>query len=90
MSKKGHVPIRMCIGCRKKREKGEMIRFTQSSEGRVGVGERNHFHGRGLYLCPDPECLNMAKKKNRGIGFCETMVLPVSFDERIFPEKMGR
>jgi hypothetical protein len=73
MSKRGHVPIRMCIGCRKKREKGEMIRLTQSSEGRVGVDERKHLQGRGLYLCPDLGCLSMAKKKNRGIGFLGTM-----------------
>jgi predicted RNA-binding protein YlxR (DUF448 family) len=73
MSKKGHVPIRMCIGCRKKREKGEMIRLTQYSEGMVRVDERKHIQGRGFYLCPDLGCLSIAKKKNKGIGFLETM-----------------
>jgi predicted RNA-binding protein YlxR (DUF448 family) len=73
MSKKGHVPIRLCIGCRKKRNKGEMIRFTQSSEGKVGLDESKHLHGRGFYLCPDLWCFNMAKKKTRGIGFLKNI-----------------
>jgi predicted RNA-binding protein YlxR (DUF448 family) len=86
MSKKGHVPIRMCIGCRKKREKGEMIRLTQCSEGMAGVDERKHFQGRGFYLCPDLGCLSMAKKKNRGIGFLGTMDFQ-SLLVRGFPRK---
>jgi predicted RNA-binding protein YlxR (DUF448 family) len=63
----------MCIGCRKKRNKGEMIRFTQNSEERVGLDERKHLHGRGFYLCPDLWCFRMAKKKNRGFGFLENI-----------------
>jgi predicted RNA-binding protein YlxR (DUF448 family) len=74
MSKKGDVPIRTCIGCRKKRKKEEMIWLAQSPEGVVVVNEREPHQGRGFYLCPDLGCLTKAKKKDRGIGFLETMV----------------
>jgi predicted RNA-binding protein YlxR (DUF448 family) len=74
VSKKGHVPVRMCIGCRKKREKGEMIRLTQQSpEGVVKVSQKEPHRGRGFYLCPDLLCLNMAKRKNKGVRFLETV-----------------
>ena len=73
MIEKGHVPIRMCIGCRKKKKKEEMIRLTQSSEGVLWMDERKRHHGRGFYLCPDFGCINIAKKKNRGIRFLEPM-----------------
>jgi predicted RNA-binding protein YlxR (DUF448 family) len=50
MSQKGHVPIRTCIGCRKKRKKEEMIWLAQSPEGVVVVNEREPHQGRGFYL----------------------------------------
>jgi predicted RNA-binding protein YlxR (DUF448 family) len=63
MSKKGHHPIRMCIGCLKKKNKGEMIRFIQSSDRLVIVDEKKNLSGRGYYLCPDAACLKKARKK---------------------------
>jgi hypothetical protein len=55
----------MCVGCRKRRDKGEMIRFTLSTDGRAHVTKGNNGNGRGFYLCPDPACLAAAKKKRR-------------------------
>lgn len=52
--KSGHVPIRMCIGCRKRRPKHEMIRLTGN-----GVDVDGHqCEGRGFYLCPDQSCID--------------------------------
>jgi len=66
MSKKGHIPMRMCMGCRKRRKKEEMVRFTRSSEGGiVSSNGKKNLSGRGFYLCPDMTCLKMAQKKNR-------------------------
>jgi uncharacterized protein len=73
VSKKGHIPIRTCIGCRKKRKKEEMIWLARHPEGVTVVNGKKPHQGRGLYLCPDSGCLNVAKKKNRGVGFLETM-----------------
>ena len=65
MSENGHVPIRMCIGCRKKRRKEEMIRLIKSLDGVALINEKKHLNGRGFYLCPNRICLEMARKKNR-------------------------
>jgi predicted RNA-binding protein YlxR (DUF448 family) len=73
MSKKGYVPIRTCIGCRKKRKKEEMIWLVQRPEGVVVVNGKKTHQGRGFYLCRDLGCLDMAKKKNRGVGFLQTI-----------------
>ena len=62
MNKKGHIPIRMCIGCRSRKKKEEMLRFIHAVEGL----ERCRTNGRGFYLCPDIICLKMAQKKVRG------------------------
>jgi len=73
MSKREQVPIRTCLGCRKKKRKEELIWFVQNSNEWVRVNGKKPHQGRGFYLCPDLGCLNMAKKKNKGIGFMKTM-----------------
>jgi len=82
MSKKGHVPVRMCIGCRAKKEKKEMIWFAESPGGVAVVNGKKPHEGRGFYLCPDLRCLNMAKKKRKEIGLLETMDFRFAFDEK--------
>jgi predicted RNA-binding protein YlxR (DUF448 family) len=86
MSQKGHIPIRMCVGCRKRRKKDEMVRFKQSEDGILFVDERKKLSGRGLYLCPDETCLRLAQKKIR-MGWVQRIGgSAVSFGSR-FPEK---
>lgn len=65
MNEKGHVPIRMCMGCRKRRKKGEMIRFTQGLDGTLSHQKKNDFRGRGFYLCQDLTCFKKAQKSRR-------------------------
>jgi len=65
MSKKAHVPIRMCLGCRKKRKKEEMVRFTKTSDGVSFVNGKKDLRGRGYYLCPDRLCFRLAQKRNK-------------------------
>ncbi len=68
MSKRDHVPIRMCIGCRKKRKKDEMLQFIRGIDGVAFVNKKKRIDGRGFYLCPDIRCLKKAEKKERGLG----------------------
>ncbi len=73
MTEKRHVPLRTCIGCRKKREKEEMIWLVQSGEGVIRVDRRKPHRGRGFYLCPNLQCLKMAKGRKKAIESLGTM-----------------
>ncbi len=75
MSQKEHIPVRTCIGCRAKKKKEELIWLAESPAGVVVVNGKKSHQGRGFYLCPDLRCVNMAKKKKKGIGFSGTMDL---------------
>jgi predicted RNA-binding protein YlxR (DUF448 family) len=55
----------MCTGCRQRRKKEEMVRLIQTSEGGMVLDGKKILPGRGIYLCPDPACLRMARKKGR-------------------------
>ena len=89
MSKRGHAPIRTCIGCRKKKRKEELIWFVQGIEGVIRVTGKKFHQGRGFYLCPNIGCLNMAKKKNKGIGFMKTMDFGYPSKKGFFKEVKG-
>jgi len=82
MSKKEHVPIRMCIGCRRKRKKEEMLRFIKGIDGVMFINEKKRINGRGFYLCPDMICFKMAQKKERWVGSLVSMDL-------LYPLKKG-
>jgi predicted RNA-binding protein YlxR (DUF448 family) len=92
MSKKGHVPIRTCIGCRKRKNKEEMIGLIVGSERVIQATPRVPHPGRGIYLCADLGCFHMAKKKHRGIGFLETTEFEVLLAKRTLKgrERMDR
>jgi predicted RNA-binding protein YlxR (DUF448 family) len=75
MSKKGHVPIRMCIGCRRKRKREEMLRFIKGIDEVVFGNEKKRINGRGFYLCPDLVCFKMAQRKERWVGSLGSMDL---------------
>jgi predicted RNA-binding protein YlxR (DUF448 family) len=72
----------MCIGCRAKKKKKEMIWLAESPVGVAVVNGKKPHEGRGFYLCPDLRCLNRAKKKGKGVGFLETMDFRFAFEER--------
>ena len=58
-----HVPIRMCIGCRGRKNKEGLMRFARDREGIIVFDRDKKMSGRGFYLCPDPKCFKSAKKK---------------------------
>jgi len=61
MTKKIHLPIRMCVSCRKKDSQNNLVRL-QCKE-----GELDCFNGRGrsFYLCN--ECLLNEKKLSKSL-----------------------
>jgi predicted RNA-binding protein YlxR (DUF448 family) len=53
----GHVPMRMCVICRRRAPKKTLARFTLSPEGKLPLPDhRQNAPGRGLYLCEQPRC----------------------------------
>ncbi len=58
-------PERMCLGCNKKRPKGELVRVVRSPEGEIILDVSGKAKGRGAYLCPHLDCLNQAAKGKR-------------------------
>jgi predicted RNA-binding protein YlxR (DUF448 family) len=89
MSKKDHVPIRMCIGCRRKRRKEEMLQFIKGVDGVVLVNEKKRINGRGFYLCPDLTCFKMAQKKERNVGSLGLTDLVYLLKERLESGRKG-
>ncbi|MGB3695008.1 MAG: YlxR family protein [Spirulinaceae cyanobacterium] len=63
MSNEIVINQRRCISCRKLGQKEEfwrVVRVHPTREVKLDEGM-----GRSAYLCPQPECLQLAQKKNR-------------------------
>ena len=54
------IPQRLCMGCRERKAKRELIRVVRTPEGAVTLDFGGKMNGRGAYLCPNPECLKKA------------------------------
>ena len=63
MPERGHVPVRMCSGCRARRPKVELVRLVLDGDGGLCVDEEKTRPGRGVYICPCSECLELTIKK---------------------------
>ena len=57
-----HKPQRTCSVCRVKSEKGNLIRVIKSPQGRAVLDVAKKLPGRGVYICPDEECIARARK----------------------------
>ena len=56
------IPQRQCMGCRERKEKRQLIRIVRGTDGNVSVDFGGKLHGRGAYICPDPECLKKVQR----------------------------
>ncbi|WP_093396071.1 YlxR family protein [Thermodesulforhabdus norvegica] len=52
MARRGHRPVRMCVVCRERRYKDELIRLAVDEDGMVVVDSEGRMPGRGAYVCP--------------------------------------
>lgn len=75
------IPMRQCAGCRSMRPKKELIRVVRSPEGNISTDSRGKAPGRGVYLCPDPECLRKAEKSGSLARSLETAIPPEIYRE---------
>ncbi len=82
MIKQRKKPIRTCLGCGEPREKKSLVRIVRTPEGEILVDPTGKKSGRGAYICPNPTCLEKARKKKsleRSLE-CE---IPVEIYERL-------
>lgn len=54
---------RMCVSCRTRKQKCELIRITNLDEQAVVDQVKQHF-GRAIYVCKSNECIAILKKSN--------------------------
>ena len=54
---------RLCIVCRKKKSKEELIRIAKTSDGLIKAPLKK-LPGRGAYICSTIDCTNKLKKEN--------------------------
>ena len=62
---RGHIPIRTCVSCGSKREKGDLIRLSLDKEGRLLKVDSGKNFGRGAYVCREMSCRKRLLKNKR-------------------------
>ena len=78
MQKPRKIPQRMCVGCREKRDKKDLLRVVRTPEGQLVLDATGKKSGRGAYVCPDPECLKKARK-SRALERAFDTAIPAEF-----------
>ncbi|HHV44408.1 MAG TPA: YlxR family protein [Firmicutes bacterium] len=63
MGAKKRVPQRTCIGCKTVKDKRELVRIVRTPEGEVLMDLTGKRSGRGAYICPSEECLELVISK---------------------------
>lgn len=79
--KKKHVPLRLCLGCQEMKPKKELVRVVRSPDGQIDVDPTGKKAGRGAYVCPSPECLELALKGKRLERALETSITEEVMDK---------
>ena len=74
------IPMRMCVVTREKLPKKELIRIVKS-ENKLVVDATGKLNGKGCYLSPKPEVVELAKKKKS-----LNQVFELEVDEKIYEE----
>ena len=76
------------MGCRERKAKRELIRVVRGVDGTVSLDFSGKLNGRGAYICPDPSCLQKARKAKSLDRSLETEV-PEQVYERLNKELEG-
>ncbi len=59
-----NIPQRMCVSCREKKEKKDLIRIVCNKAGELSIDINGKLEGRGAYICKDIKCLEKTIKTN--------------------------
>ena len=80
MQKPRKIPQRMCVGCREKRDKKDLLRVVRTPEGQLVLDATGKKSGRGAYVCHDVACLQRARKTRALERAFETAIPPEVYD----------
>lgn len=58
-------PQRMCVSCKTRRDKKELVRVVLKEDGQLTVDPTGKLPGRGVYLCRNEECIRIELKAHR-------------------------
>jgi predicted RNA-binding protein YlxR (DUF448 family) len=62
MPPQGRPVLRRCVACRQLRDRQELWRVVRLAEGGLAM---DRGMGRSAYLCPQPDCLDEARRRRR-------------------------
>ena len=85
MSTTKKIPMRKCVGCQEMKNKKEMIRVIKTPEGTFMLDATGKKNGRGAYVCPSEECLQLARK-NKGLERSFKQAIPAEVYESLEKE----
>ena len=57
-----NTPKRMCVSCRERHEKNNLIRLSLSNENKIVVDNKKENSSRAIYVCKNDECISKLKK----------------------------
>jgi predicted RNA-binding protein YlxR (DUF448 family) len=66
MARRAREPQRTCVGCRRVRGKGDLVRMALTPGGTVSVDRTGHGEGRGAYVCLERACIERARRRLAG------------------------
>lgn len=79
------IPMRRCVGCMESKPKRELIRIVAENEQSLHIDRTGKSNGRGVYLCPNGNCFDLAKKK-KAIGRNLGIAIKEEELDRVFEE----
>lgn len=83
MSKK--IPMRQCVGCGEMKSKKELLRIIKTAEDEILLDTTGKKNGRGAYICPNGDCLQMAIKA-KGLERSLKTAIPKEITENLIKE----
>lgn len=86
MLKPRKIPLRMCVGCRARNDKRNLLRVVRTPEQEIILDPTGKRAGRGAYICPRVECLRKAIKSRaleRALGMGLTPEVIAALEERL-------